>query len=279
MLAPRVLRYAETEPLDWEREQGLTRPRSFQPTRRSAMITAESRGAGFSGTYFSSRYLPLNEPALLTENINAFSYLVESIERWDEISGGFISRGVEPDRIIRFIDAFNHDRGARTSNSEDVINYIRRRNETDELIYWSVAVMSPSSGSPSHLGREVETIPMINMTQRGRLPRGSIDEIMDKVHVAADLDGYPRRFRNMDNPRQASLLERAQENGLLILYILDPNYVPDPDGSRGYVSLFDERQQQFEVIAFGLGLPDSVTARNEDSTEEYYHPRGVPGDV
>lgn len=279
MLAPRVLRYAETEPLEWEREQGLTRPRSFQPTRRSAMITAESRGAGFAGTYFSSRYLPLNEPTLLTENINAFSSLVESIERWDEISGGFISRGIEPDKIIHFIDAFNHNRGARTSNSEDVINYIRRRNETDELIYWSVAVMSPGSGSPSDLGREIRTIPTINMTRRGRLPRGSIDEIMDKMHVAADLDGYPGRFQNMPNPRQESLLLRASENGLLILYILDPNYIPDSNSSRGYVSLFDERQQQFEVVAFGLGLPDSETARNEDATEEYYHPRGVPGNV
>ena len=83
----------------------------------------------------------------------------------------------------------------------------------------------------------------------------------------------------MPNPRQASLLERAPENGLLILYILDPNYVPDPDSSRGYVSLFNEGQQQFEVAAFGLGLPDSETARNEEAGEEYYHPRGVPGDV
>jgi len=278
MLAPRVLRYAETEPLDWEREAG-DGPRRFEPTRRSAMVTAESRGAGYAGTYFSSRYLPLNEPTLLTENINAFSSLVESIVRWDEISGGFISRGIEPDRIIDFIDAFNHDSGARTSNSSDVINYIRRRNETEELIDWSVAVMSTDSGNPSDLGRSIRTLPEINMTRRGRMPRGSIDEIMDKVHVAADLDGYPRRFRNMPNPRQASLLERAPENGLLILYILDPNYVPDPDSSRGYVSLFNEGQQQFEVAAFGLGLPDSETARNEEAGEEYYHPRGVPGDV
>ena len=127
MLAPRVLRYAETEPLDWEREEGRKRPRRFPPTRRSAMVTAESRGAGFSGTYFSSRYLPLNEPTLLTDNINAFYSLVQSIEGWDEISGGFISRGIIPDRIIDFIDAFNHGSGPRTSYSSDVTNYIRRR--------------------------------------------------------------------------------------------------------------------------------------------------------
>ena len=158
-----------------------------------------------------------------------------------------------------------------------MLDYIRRRNDDGELIEWSVSVMSPGRGTPSNLN--ISTLPGINMTERGRMPRGSIDEIMDKMHVAADLDGYPDNFRGVPNVREEARNLRRPENGLLILYILDPTYEPDQDLKRGYVPLFDEGQQKFEVVAFGLGIPDSDSARAEEGEVVYYHPRGVPGDV
>ena len=181
------------------------------------------------------------------------------------------------DKIINFLEAFNHASGPRSRNSNDMLDYIRRRNDDGELIDWSVAVMFPGGGNRSDL--EIPTLPEIKLTRRGRMPRGSIDEIMDKMHVAADLDGYPDNFRGVPNVREEARNLRRPENGLLILYILDPTYEPDPGLKRGYVPLFDEGQQKFEVVAFGLGIPDSDSARAEEGEVVYYHPRGVPGNV
>jgi len=274
MLAPRVLRYAETEPLWWEDE-----PRDFKPTRRGAMLTAETRGAGYSGTYFSSRYLPLSNHELLLENQSTFSRIVNRIGALEEISGGYISREVEPETILDFIAGFNHASGRRSMNTTDIIDYIQRRNDAGELVDWSVAIMSPGRNRESILGTAIAELPPINVTGRGKNPGGSIDEIMDKIHVAADLENYPDAYRHLDNVRMVARQQRLPENGLLILYILDPEYVPPEGGSRGFVPLFTDEQQQTEVVAFGMALPDSEAARNEDDTEEYYHPRGIPGDV
>jgi hypothetical protein len=274
MLAPRILKYAETEPLPHE-----IRPRNFLPTRRNAMPTAESRGLGFSGTYHSSRYLPFNVPEHLRQNEDLYKQLIEGISgTWTPTSGGYISRNINPHAIIEFLSNFNHSEGERSLGQQDIINYINRRNESNELINWSVAVMSPSSNRVARTPRPDSELPPINVTGRGRNPGGSLDEIMDKVHVAIDLPGYPHNFRNITSVRLAARQQRDPEYGLLLLYILDSEFIPR-EGIRGFVPLYTDEQEKIDAVAFGIALPDSETARNEDAQqEEYWIPRGIDGE-
>jgi hypothetical protein len=275
MLAPRILRYSETEPLFWE-----DRPRDFRPTRRGAMPTAEIRGRGFAGTYHSSRYLPLNNSDQLLGNQGTYHSLVEEIgDSWSQISGGYISRNIQPETILRFLRGFNHDAGERSLGRDDILNYIERRNAEGELINWAVAVMSPQRGEPraAKMERPESSLPVINVTGRGKNPGGSIDEIMSKTHVAADLPGYPEEYQNQPSVRFAARQDREPQNGLLLVYILDSEFIPG-EGSRGFIPLFREDQEKIDAVAFGIALPDSGQGRDEDQ-EEYWGPRGVPGDL
>ena len=275
MLAPRILRYSETEPLPHE-----DRPRDFLPTRRNAMPTAERRGLGFAGTYHSSRYLPFNSPDQLLENEMIYHRLIESIEQdWRPISGGYISRNITPLQIIDFISNFNHSEGERSLSQREIIQYLNRRNISGELVNWSVAVMSPTSNRTAEIAIPNSNLPPINVTGRGKNPGGSLDEIMDKIHVAVDLPGYPQNFRNITSVRLAARQQRNPENGLLLIYILDSQFIPR-EGTRGFIPLFTEEQQKIDSIAFGVALPDSEAGRIEDGdNEEYWAPRGITGDV
>ena len=277
-LAPRILRYVETIPLEWEDV-----PRDFLPTRRGAMATAERRGAGYSGTYFSSRYLPLDNTEQLEQNQQSLMSLLSSVgdspENWSSISGGFISR-VEHGIIRDFIARFNHEPGPRGMRTDEVIEYIDGRVADGELLNWSIAVMSPGDSRETQLDFSETGLTGVNLTRRGRLPNGSFDEIMDKMHVAADLPGYPDEYRARTSIRLSAREDRSPDQGLLLLYVLDPDYQPSGDSSRGFVGIFDEGQNPTEVVAFGLALPDSPRALEEMSEQqEYWSPRGVSGHV
>jgi len=274
MLAPRILKYAETEPLPHE-----IRPRNFLPTRRNAMPTAESRGLGLAGTYHSSRYLPFGIPEQLRQNEESYRRLIEAINgQWDPTSGGYITRNVSPELIIEFLSEFNHSEGERSLSRREIIDYINRRNEVNELINWSVAVMSPSRNRTAKTERPDSELPPINVTGRGRNPGGSLDEIMDKMHVAIDLQGYPNNFRNIASVRLAAREQRNSEFGLLLLYLLDSEFIPE-EGSRGFVPLYNNEQEKIDAVAFGIALPDSESARNEDGDQqEYWVPRGIDGE-
>lgn len=276
MLAPRILRYAETEPLPWE-----DRPRDFRPTRRNAMATAERRGLGFAGTYHSSRYLPLNNPGQLYSNQESYRNLIENLEGdWEETSGGYILRdviGEGIDHVINFLREFHHSDGERSLRQDEVLEYINRRRMDGELVNWSVAVMSPQNNRIATLDRPNSTLPEINVTGRGRNLGGSLDEIMDKIHVAVDLPNYPAAFRGVASVRLAARRERSPENGLILLYLLDSEFVPR-EGRRGFIPLFHEDQEKVDAVAFGLALPDSQSGQDEDG-DEYWSARGVSGDL
>ena len=101
---------------------------------------------------------------------------------------------------------------------------------------------------------------------------------MDKMHVAIDLQGYPNNFRNITSVRLAAREQRDSKFGLLLLYLLDSEFIPE-EGSRGFVPLYNDEQEKIDAVAFGIALPDSESARNEDGDEqEYWVPRGIDGE-
>jgi len=282
-LAPRILRYVETVPLYWELEDPENPnnvPRNFMPTRAAAMTTSERRGAGFSGSYTSSRYLPLDEVDLLLENQATLESLLQYIgDSWTQVSGGYIAQS-SPEAILDFLNDFHHEPGPRGIRREEVTRYIVERINDDELTNWTVALMSPQADNPneSELDYSMTGIGNINLTRRGKLENGGFDEIMDKSHVAVDLEGYPGNWARMPNIRRVARDIRTEQNGLLIIYVLDPNFNPT-GGSRGFVQIFPEGDGP-EVVAFGLALPDSDNALQAyaDEVGEYFGPRGIPGE-
>ena len=117
-------------------------------------------------------------------------------------------------------------------------------------------------------------------TRRGMNPNNSFEEIMDKLHLAIDLDGYPDRYRDLGGIRLAARTQDLQRMGYCS-YTFDPDYVPPEGGSRGLIQIFGEDQEREETVAFGLALPDSVNAIEAmgDAVEGYWGPRGIPGEM
>ena len=257
-------------------------------TLAGAMSTAEVKGVTFGGREYSSRYLPLEDPNLLRENQETMFRLIDSMpNEWQQVSGGFIAN-CGPGIILDFLIDFNHQQGPRGTAFEEIIAYINERYDDDELVEWTVALMSPTQGASrssldfqSRIDFRGFDADGINMTRRGMNPNNSFEEIMDKLHLAIDLDGYPDRYRDVGGVRLAARTARPPRNGLLILYILDPDYAPPSPNSKGLVSMFGEDQEREETVAFGLALPDSINAIEAmgDAVEGYWGPRGIPGEM
>ena len=117
------------------------------------MSTAEVKGVTFGGREYSSRYLPLEDPHLLRENQETTFRLIESMpNEWQQVSGGFITNCGPI--ILDFLIDFNHQQGPRGTAFEEITAYIRERYDDDELVEWTVALMSPTSASRSSLDLE-----------------------------------------------------------------------------------------------------------------------------
>ena len=147
---------------------------------------------------------------------------------------------------------------------EDILNYIELCRSEGQLNTWTIAVFSPRDGEPSNLNlfNENNDFPL-NKTRRGKMPIGRLDVLFDKRHLFTDLDneliGETRVLS-----RRLSREIRPVTKGLLAIYVLDGEYQPPPEGSRGFVRLHDDIHETRDVVAFGIALPESEIVLGEN---------------
>ena len=245
-IAPRILQY--------QREEEI-----FLPTRRGALQHAHLRNMSHSGTTPSTLHLCLDSHEGLIENENIMFNLLNRIDNheWRDLSrsGGF-KAPISYDLVRSFLCNFNQNE-EHGLVIDDILRYIDICRDQGQLESWTLAVFSPGDGEVTNLDWPTENLVFSpNKTQRGKMPIGRLDVLFDKRHLFADLDDeLIGETRNLS--RRLSREIRPTAKGLLAIYILDGEYEPPPDGSRGFVRLHENMDKMRDVVAFGIALPES----------------------
>jgi len=245
-LAPRILQY--------QREEEI-----FLPTRRGALQHAHLRNMSYSGTTPSTLHLCLDNDEQLDENEQLLFGLLEQVENQELVdlskSGG-VRASIRYELVEEFLRGFNQ-RDEHGLEIDNILSYIENCRGQGQLENWTIAIFSPGDGESTNLEWGVESLDFLpNKTQRGKMPVGRLDVLFDKRHLFADLDqeliGETRSLS-----RRLSRELRPTKKGLLAIYVLDGEYVPPFDSSRGFVRLHDNSERIRDIVAFGLALPES----------------------
>lgn len=241
-ISPKILRYNDEET-------------TFLPTRRGAMHYAVLRGLSYSGTSPSTLQLPLGDSLRLQNNIHQVHRIVERVESWSnmELAGG--KKGdIDFASVYSFIEQFSHSENFSSFDTTALLNYINERRSEGELSNWTLCLYSPSRNRDTNIDWPINSIPKPNVTERGMMPQGRLDVIFDKRHTAEDICHLieDRRDITRRSAREARPVSHAQ----LAIYLLSSKYVPG-GGSRGFTPLYPGGEDELDVVAFGIVLPDA----------------------
>jgi len=252
-LAPRILQY--------QREEEV-----FLPTRRGALQHAHLRNMSYSGTTPSTLHLCLDDTERLIGNENSLMNLLSQIntDDWQPLSlGGGCKASITYENVRDFLTDFNQNEEFGLE-IEDILNYIELCRGDGQLNTWTIAVFSPRDGETSNLNlfNGDNDFP-ISKTRRGKMPIGRLDVLFDKRHLFADLD--PELIgETRVHSRRLSREIRPVTKGLLAIYVLDGEYEPSSEGSRGFVRLHNDIHETRDVVAFGIALPESEIVLGEN---------------
>ena len=191
-------------------------------------------------------------------------------------SGGYFWTGVSVERILEFLGQYETHPEARRADTRLLSRYIRRQNEQNELVSWSVALVSSGLSSAQDLtshfgGRAVGSInreyfgePIADRYTIRRLVSPT-DEALDLSsgeetraieRTVADWRSSKRKNKSPDPPTVPSgkgiRSARPKSNGLLLLYPLDGRVAGTPDAA--------------PVIGMAISFPESNTAKSIEYT-------------
>ena len=186
-------------------------------------------------------------------------------------SGTYLWSDVNAVKVMGFLDTYTtHDSAVRV-HSRILREFIQAQVEVDELVNWTVALISGGSGRQYMVGgHNVELIKRSPSTRGGHPPEtqryvirrllAPRDEAIDlgpvdyEAALRMTIDGWredPGRSRRKQEPTRPSgpsiRERRSAQNGLLLLYPLSP---------RG-----DRVEGDVPVIGFGISFPKSPSAR------------------
>ena len=188
--------------------------------------------------------------------------------RW---SSTYLWSSVSADEVMAFLDNYTTHESAVRVHSSILREYIEAQLEVDELVNWTVALISGGSDEQYMVGgRSVTLIRRSPSTRSSYIPeteRYVIRRLLAPRDEAIDLEledyeaalrmtmdnwradpGRSRRVQEPTTPSGPSIRERRSAgNGLLLLYPLSPSG--------------DHVEGDVPVIGFGISFPKSPSAR------------------
>lgn len=230
----------------------------------------------YSGQVLQTFKFPFQRPddlsRLLDSNLETTRNLISSLgtPTWQEQIP--LWRGVSPEIIIRFIQHFQVDPSvARNINPQPIIEYIRRQNEMEELISWTIAVRGRENQDPVlgsiNFGLE-HPIPMISRNRLASDPDSlgiitnpgdeGIGLSEEQLHQLEDMHETTGEAIN-----PLSRLIRSPSEGLLIIYPVSrfSGHERQPRQSRRRMFENPNDPLQKDVICYAISFPKSDRAQ------------------
>ncbi len=212
-------------------------------TARNKSRTAKTQQDSWSGEHPQTVLLPLSDPAKLQGNFALADRFIAEVSPSVRRHGGLLARDVAPEAIAAFLRNYQIHEDIVVFRNDLLADWIMGRAAVDELTDWSVFLASPGSGRSIILGgREV------GLVRRKRVSSESIGILTDPAHEGVDLPNGPDAYRRGSGIYDAEAMRAARPSnqGLLIIYPLDPEYVGVPHTKA--------------VIALALSLPQTSDA-------------------
>jgi Z1 domain len=220
-----------------------------------------------------------NDDKISQQNLLATEQLIRDIDtryhRKEDIRGNYLWDAVDGEAIVDFLTDYTTNKAARTVRSSLLNKYIRSRMTDNELISWTVALISPEGNDISNVFPDIPdlTVRLAKRTCISDLsdPRYRIrrlvspqDEWIDfsneELHQAVQETQRiwkedPGKSKRTEPPIYPSgpvvRRTRPHKRGLLILYIL----------------AYDSKTPSVPIPGFAISFPESK--RGEASTIEY----------
>jgi hypothetical protein len=219
-------------------------------TSRLKMKNGDKIKVGYSGDHPQTIVFPLDDIDALNSNVSLTRRLFQSTP-FLRTRDGLMARGVSSEQILEFLTSYEYSPESRTISSGHLTNWIRDKNKSGYLKEWTVYIPH-SSDARHHIDFAGERI---GMPTRSRLPYSmSIGTLVDPRHEAADLPGGAEDYKRPTGTYDAVKMRKARppENGLLIIYPIDPA----SEHHKKRVRLFEDEWDKPEaVIGFCLSFP------------------------
>lgn len=221
---------------------------SMTVTSNIKMRSAQSCTLTYSASKVQALYMNLKDKSLLKANFQAVVQLLDGIEKYhgkfttpdfEDFSSSLLYRDVNPELILQFIERYNFSSANIRFTSKMITEYIHDLTQVGELTKWSVAVMSPKTGTSLDLGngRNVSKVdrsivkkakserdPYADHIKVITTPRDELVDLRDKI-LSDDIRFSDDIFKNEADLTEVYFRQkvRPKERGLLLLYALNPN--------------------------------------------------------
>ena len=217
----------------------------------------------FAGT-ISETYLFYKDENIVRRNLRATEDLILGLGTYSIEKNNFIWKQVPGSKIVDFLTNYQSHPNARLANTRSLIDYIQAQLKKNELVSWTIALISKSKADNKYAmaGLEIGLIYRKNDADPSlseyRLPKSRLlnppDEMLDfSPSVQEEIISITKERRqeagkpesNSKTPDGKVIREkRHPRNGLLLLYPLDPKAI----------------DAEIPIVGFGISFPSSNSA-------------------
>lgn len=216
---------------------------------KSRMQTDDARS--WSGENPQTILFPLHDRGLLERNVDLASALLRQHPPTQDAYGGAIAHDVPVEDIALFLRRYEGHPNSIAFQGSEIADWILERAEEGELLNWKVFVANPQRDRQVLLGGRP-----FGLVRRSLQANDSIGILIDPRHEGIDLHGGPDNYRTAAGfNAKAMREERPAQQGLLLLYPLDPEPLRTP---------------ALAVLGVALSLP-----RTRDGEQRFVLNRGV----
>lgn len=242
-----------------------THPSGLIITGANKMRNGTVMQLSFAGT-ISETYLFHKDEGIIRQNLKATEDLISSLGNYNSIQkNNFLWNQVTGDTVISFLIKYQSHPNARLSNTRILIDYIQGLISQNELVSWTIALISKTKAENNFKigGLEIGLTLRDNVADSSlseyRISRSRLlnppDEMLDFSLSEQEeiINITKKRRRESGKPESKSKTpdgqvirdKRNPRNGLLLLYPLDPKVI----------------NFELPVVGFGISFPRSRSAR------------------
>jgi hypothetical protein len=219
---------------------------------KSKMLTDDARS--WSGGNPQTILYPLRDRELLQRNIDLASQLLSQHPPTQDAYGGTLAHDVPVNEIAHFLRFYEGHPSSVAFQGAEIADWILERAASGELVNWTVFVADPKRERQVSIGGRA-----YGLVTRSLQSEESIGILIDPRHEGVDLRGGPENYRVSSGYSARSMREdRPAQQGLLLLYLLDPEPL---------------RASTQAVLGVALSLP-----RTADGEQRFVMNRGLVHD-
>lgn len=255
-------------------------------TRDKKMQDAEEKNLSYSGeliqTLRIAEALPTGnireaDRMTLTANLEAVRALFRRLGPPDNPEAPQPTwAGVDTAAVVEFLQSFSISQ-ERRFDDVTLVDYIQAQRPNGELTHWRVLLACGRSRTGERMWSEDlgvagrERIPLITRTRMKNDPTsmGVVTDPDDELTGLSEESqtAAEEEYRDGRHPSRA-LAQRSQRDpaeGLLMIYPISPESVPDGRRARNRVPLFEHPEQAPTIVQYAISFPIS----RSDATVEY----------